>query len=119
MAQANLQPPCLVACAALVMAAVRGGESGFNQEGSGQGAIGTEARDSLGSAMAASLAAIVQAGASRQVVAAAFAAGLRSLATAGGKEQEKEPAGSDEDVEARVQALRVVLEAQVSASKAW
>ena len=63
-------------------------------------------------ALSASLAAIAAAGASRHVVAAALSAGLRVVAHLSGAAPEP-----DADIDARLQALRVVLKAQQVAAR--
>ena len=70
----------------------------------------------VGEALASSLAALSSAGASRKVVAAALAAGLRTIASL----QQSRPSvelACEEDIEARLKALRVVLVAQLAASR--
>ena len=103
------------------MATVHGGRAGVRA--SGQGAQDGLERSSEGrsDAMAAALAAIVRAGGSRQVVAAAMAAGMRSLVVSDSEaEDAREQSASgptQREVDDRLQALRVVLTAQAEAAE--
>ena len=70
----------------------------------------------VGEALVSSVAALASAGATRHVVAAALAAGLRVIASAQ-HPRSSEVLSCEEDIEARLKALRVVLEAQLAASR--